>query len=84
MGASSSHSNGNPSTGPTSKSKTCAEPSRCIQDRKWMGFLAILGLLMSDPGMAKAQQAKKVPRIGYLTLTQRTLLARARVSPRIA
>ena len=39
-----------------------------IQNRKWAGFLALLGLLVWWMGMAEAQQTKKVPRIGFLTL----------------
>ncbi len=57
------------------KSKTCPEPfdsaqdklRRSIQNLKWVGFLAILVLLVVCVGMAEAQQAKKVPRIGLLT-----------------
>jgi ABC-type uncharacterized transport system substrate-binding protein len=48
------------------KSKTCTELSRGIQNRKWVGFLVILVLLVGCVGMAAAQQPTKVPRIGYL------------------
>jgi len=37
-----------------------------IQNRKWAGFLALLGLLVWWMGMAEAQQPTKVPRIGYV------------------
>ncbi len=48
------------------QSKTCPEQGRRIQNLKWAGFLAILGLLVGCVGMAEAQQTKKVPRIGFL------------------
>ena len=38
-----------------------------IQNLKWVGFLAILVLLMGCVGMVEAQQAKKVARIGILS-----------------
>ena len=38
-----------------------------IQNRKWVGFLAILLLLTGWVRMVEAQQPKKVPRIGYLS-----------------
>src|SRR5713226_305631 len=38
-----------------------------IQNLKWVGFLAILVLLVGCAGMAEAQQPKKVPRIGVLS-----------------
>ena len=59
------------------KSKTCTELNRSIQNAKWAGFLAILGLLVGWMGMAEAQQAKKVPRIGFLaTVLPSTILDR--------
>ena len=48
------------------KSKTCTEPRRSIENRKWVGCLAILLLLMGWVRMVEAQQAAKIPRIGYL------------------
>ena len=50
------------------KSKTCPERSRRIQNLKWVGFLAIVVLLVGCVGMAEAQQPAKVPRIGYMSL----------------
>ncbi len=38
-----------------------------IQNLKWVGFLAVLVLLVGCAAMAQAQQPKKVPRIGYLS-----------------
>jgi len=49
------------------KSKTCTELSRSIQNRKWAGVVGILILILGWVGMAQAQQAKKVPRIGLLS-----------------
>jgi hypothetical protein len=57
------------------KSKTCTEPfdsaqdklRRSIQSLKWVGFLAILVLLVGCVGIARAQQPKKVPWIGFLS-----------------
>ena len=48
------------------KSKTCTELSRSIQNLKWVGFLAIVVLLVGCVGMAEAQKQAKVPRIGFL------------------
>jgi len=45
------------------KSKTCTEPRRSIQNLKWLGVLV---LLVGCVGMAEAQQAKKIPRVGLL------------------
>jgi hypothetical protein len=38
-----------------------------IENRKWAGVLAIFVLLMACVGIAHAQQAGKVPRIGFLS-----------------
>jgi hypothetical protein len=51
-----------------------AFPSKCLSDNrksaiqnlKLVGFLTILALLFGWAGMAQAQQAGKVPRIGFL------------------
>ncbi len=51
------------------KSKTCTEPRRSIQNRKWAGFSAIVVALTVCGARAEAQQAKKVTRIGYLSTT---------------
>ncbi len=48
------------------KSKTCAEPSRSIENRKWAGLFAIVLALTLVGARAEAQQPKKVQRIGYL------------------
>src|SRR5262245_15699464 len=49
------------------KSKTCTEPSRSIQNRKWVGILAIA---VAFGGVeAEAEQAKKLPRIVYLSVS---------------
>jgi len=48
------------------KSKTCPELRRRIQIRKLAGFLAIVVTLTMCGAVAEAQQAKKVPRIGFL------------------
>ena len=53
------------------KSKTCAELSRSIQNRKWAGLLAILVLFVGCVGIVKAQQPKKVPRVGILFIGSR-------------
>mgnify|MGYP003575379117 CR=1 FL=1 len=48
------------------KSKTCPEPCRRIQNRKWLGLsLFALVLVGAGPG-AKSQQPAKIPRIGFL------------------
>jgi len=49
------------------KSKTCTELRRSIQNLKWAGFVAIVVSLLGCVGMAEAQQAKKVPRIGFIS-----------------
>jgi ABC-type uncharacterized transport system substrate-binding protein len=48
------------------KSKTCAEQSRSIQNRKWVGLVALVITLAMCGEVAIAQQPAKVPRIGYL------------------
>ena len=48
-----------------------------IQNRRWPGFLAIFLSLLGCVGMAAAQQAKKVPRIGFLgSVSPSTISAR--------
>ena len=49
------------------KFKTCAEPSRRIQNRKWVGFFAIVVALTVYEARAEAQQPTKIPQVGYLT-----------------
>jgi putative tryptophan/tyrosine transport system substrate-binding protein len=51
---------------PNLKSKTCPERSRRIQNPKWLGIFAITLTFPFSGAVAEAQQAKKVPRIGYL------------------
>jgi len=60
------------------KSKTCpafdklrpracrGEPRRSIQNRKWLGLSVIAFVLVVTGAVAQAQQAGKVPRIGFL------------------
>ena len=66
------------------KSKTCPEPYRRIKNRKWAGRFAIVVALVATATVAQAQQATKLPRIGYLlpgnpasesTVSQATRLA---------
>ena len=54
------------------KSKTCTELSRSIQNRKWAVLFAIVVALTVCGARAEAQQAKKVPRIGYLSTGSRS------------
>jgi putative ABC transport system substrate-binding protein len=49
------------------KSKTCGEPSRTIQNLKWLGLSVIAFVLVVAGAVASAQQPKKVFRIGYLS-----------------
>jgi putative ABC transport system substrate-binding protein len=48
------------------KSKTCPEPRRRIQNRKWAGLFAIVVALTVCGARVEAQQTEKVPRIGFL------------------
>ena len=57
------------------KSKTCpfdkllradSKPSRTIENRKWVRLVAIAVAFALCGAVAEAQQAKKIPRIGYL------------------
>src|SRR4029077_8191540 len=56
-------------SGPNRKSKTCTEPRRSIQNPKWLGLFAIVIAFVGLTSVAEAQQAKKLPRIGYLSNT---------------
>ena len=49
------------------KSKPCTEPSRSIQERKWLTVVAIVVALTLSGAVVHAQQEKKVSRIGYLS-----------------
>jgi putative ABC transport system substrate-binding protein len=49
------------------KSKTCGEYYRTIANSKWLGLSVIAFVLMVGGVAAQTQQAKKVPRLGYLS-----------------
>src|SRR5262245_5904908 len=49
------------------KSKTCAEHRRSSQNRKWLEIFAIALTFFCGEAAAQAQQAKKIPRIGFLS-----------------
>jgi hypothetical protein len=51
------------------KSKTYGERSRTIQNRKWVGIVALVVAFAVCGEVAWAQQTKKVLRIGYLSAT---------------
>jgi hypothetical protein len=63
------------------KSKTCTafdklrpracrgEPRRSIQNLKWAGILAIVLTFIFGGAVAQPQQPKKIPRIGYLSVS---------------
>src|SRR6266545_6648773 len=62
------------------KSKTCPELCRRIQNRKWVGFFAIVVTLTLCGAVVDAQQTGKVARIGYLdnsTASGSTVLVKA-------
>ena len=61
----------------TRKSKTCTEPRRSIQNRKWVGIVALVVTLAMCGARAEAQQQPKIPRIGFLTNNSSTGLAAA-------
>ena len=63
----SSSDNLKPALSPVEGSKACPEPRRSIKNLKLVGLSFIL-VLMVVGAAADAQQAKKVPRIGLLTL----------------
>ena len=48
------------------KFKTCPEPSRRIENPKWVGIFAIALTFAFGGAVAQAQQPKKVPRVGWL------------------
>jgi putative ABC transport system substrate-binding protein len=54
------------------KSKTCTEPRRSIENRKWAGLSVIASVLVVTGAVAQAQQPTKVPRIGYLAVSSRS------------
>src|SRR5262250_2954748 len=49
------------------KSKTCTEPRRSIQNRKWAWVFAIVVVLSVCGARTEAQQPAKVHRIGFLS-----------------
>jgi ABC-type uncharacterized transport system substrate-binding protein len=49
------------------QSKTCTEPCRSVQNRKWVGIVAIGLTFVLGGAVATAQQPTKIPRIGYLS-----------------
>ena len=49
------------------KSKTCAEQSRSIDNRKMVGIVALGVVFVLCGAVASAQQPKKIPRLGFLT-----------------
>jgi putative ABC transport system substrate-binding protein len=51
------------------KSKTCPEPCRRIQNRKLVGIVTLVITFVMCGAVAEAQQPKKVPRIGYLSVS---------------
>ena len=51
------------------RSKTCTEPSRSIENRKLVGIVALVFTLAMCGAVALAQQAAKIPRIGYISGT---------------
>ena len=55
------------------KSKTCTELSRSIQNRKLVGIVALVITFAMCVVEVRAQQPKKVPRIGYLSNTNPTV-----------
>jgi putative ABC transport system substrate-binding protein len=59
------------------ESKTCPEPWGTIQNPKWLGLLVIAFVLVAVGAVAAAQQAKKVPRIGYLRFVEVPVLDEA-------
>jgi ABC-type uncharacterized transport system substrate-binding protein len=48
------------------KSKTCPEPRRRIENRKWAGIFAIALIFAFGGAVADAQQTGRIPRIGFL------------------
>src|SRR5262245_12215050 len=57
------------------KSKTCTEPCRSIQNRKWLGLPVIAFVLVVVGAVAQAQQPTKIPRIGFLSASSAAALA---------
>ena len=51
------------------KSKTCGEQRRTIENRKWVGIVAIVVALAVCGARVDAQQTGKVFRIGFLDPT---------------
>jgi putative tryptophan/tyrosine transport system substrate-binding protein len=53
------------------KFKACPKPRRRIENPKWVGIFASALIFALGGAAAQAQQPKKVPRIGYLSNTDR-------------
>ena len=51
------------------KSKTCPEPSRRIENQKWVEISAFALTFAFAGAVAQAQQPANIPRIGYLGST---------------
>src|SRR5438094_6858694 len=54
------------------KSKTCPELRRRIKNPKWSGLFAIALTFSFGGAVAQAQQAGKIPRIGFLLAPARS------------
>jgi putative ABC transport system substrate-binding protein len=50
------------------KSKACPEPRRRNENPKWLALSVIAFVLVVAGAVAQAQQSKKIPRIGYLSV----------------
>jgi putative ABC transport system substrate-binding protein len=57
------------------KSKTCPEPCRRIQNRKWLWLSVIVFVLAVTRAAAEAQQEKQIPRIGFVSNTSPSAVA---------
>ena len=55
-------------SGKNLKSKTCTEPSRSIENLKWVGLSLIAFVLLVTAAVATAQKPTRVPRIGHLSI----------------
>src|ERR671913_630097 len=53
------------------KSETCPESYRRIQNRKLVGIVGLAVAFAMCGAVAQAQQPKKIPRIGYLSASDR-------------
>jgi putative tryptophan/tyrosine transport system substrate-binding protein len=60
---------------PNLKSKTCVERRRTIQNLKWLVLSVIASVLVVTGAVTQAQQATKIPRIGFLGASSASALA---------